>query len=220
MSEPDPSHDPHQLPDGLPQPVDDGACDRLPGAEVPHRALVSTGGGTVDLDRSAATWTVVFVYPRTGVPGRAMPDGWDSIPGARGCTPQACAYRDRYQSLLDLGAEVYGLSTQTNEAQQEFAEREHLPFALLSDPDRRWGQALGLPTFTVDGAVLYRRVTLVLQEGRVAHVRYPVFPTDEDAGCVDAWIGAQDHTARAASPRGHVSIEAAAAAVRADRDTR
>ncbi len=133
----------------------------------------------------------MFVYPRTGVPGHAMPDGWDAIPGARGCTPQACAYRDRHGPLLELGAEVYGLSTQSREAQLEFAAREHLPFALLSDTDRRWGGALGLPTFTVDGAVLYRRVTLVLQEGRVAHVRYPVFPPDEDAGRVAAWIGVQ-----------------------------
>jgi len=128
------------------------------------------------------------VYPRTGVPGVEMPDGWDSIPGARGCTPQSCSYRDEYAEYQKLGVVVFGLSTQHSDAQVEFASREHIPFPLLSDPDRTVGRALDLPTFSAGGDVLYRRLTLIVESGRIAHVRYPVFPPNSDAGETLAWF--------------------------------
>ena len=132
----------------------------------------------------------MYVYPRTGVPGVEMPEGWDAIPGARGCTPQSCSYRDEFEAFRRLDASVFGLSTQTADAQREFASREHIPFALLSDADRVFGSALKLPTFTVERAVLYKRVTLVAQRGLIEHVRYPVFPPNEDALETLKWLRA------------------------------
>lgn len=176
------------LPSDLPRPVDDGASDHLPGMAMPAVSVLATDGSLVDLSDVAAPWTVVYVYPRTGVPGQAPPTGWDQIPGARGCTPQSCAFRDVHGELADLGATVFGLSTQAHDEQVEFALREHIPFLLLSDPERVVGDALRLPTFTADGIVSYKRLTLIVRGGVIVHVRYPVFPPDSDADEVLAWL--------------------------------
>jgi peroxiredoxin len=179
-----------QLPEGLPVPVDDGACDHLVGMSIPAIALPSTAGRNVVLAQTGRPRTVVYAYPRTGVPGEPSPEGWDMIPGARGCTPQSCAFRDHHQELLDLGAEVFGLSTQTTAFQQEMAGRLHLPFEVLSDADLRFATALRLPTFDVEGMTLIRRLTLVLLAGRIEHVFYPVFPPDQSAAHTIAWLRA------------------------------
>jgi len=184
----DMAHDPQHLPSSLPAPVDDGACDHLLGLRLPDVPLPSTRGGSIGLVSATEGTAVIYVYPRTGVPGVEMPDGWDAIPGARGCTPQSCSYRDDYAAFQAVGVDVYGLSTQSTEAQMEFVEREHIPFPLLSDPGRLLGSALELPTFTAGGDVLYRRVTLIVEAGRVVHVRYPVFPPNRDAEETLAWL--------------------------------
>jgi peroxiredoxin len=176
------------LPADLPVPVDDGACDHLVGMNVPAIALPSTAGRRVVLAETGRPRTVVYAYPRTGVPGEPLPDGWDLIPGARGCTPQSCSFRDHHAELLDLGAEVFGLSTQTTAFQQEMAARLHLPFEVLSDADLRLAEALRLPTFEVAGMTLIKRLTLVLQGGRIEHVFYPVFPPDQSAAQTIAWL--------------------------------
>jgi len=182
------AHDPRTPPSSLPQPVDDGACDHLLGLPIPDVEFTSTTGEVVNLAAATGGRAVIYVYPRTGVPGVEMPEGWDAIPGARGCTPQSCSYRDDYSAFQTLGVDVYGLSTQSTDAQREFAAREHIPFPLLSDPDHRLGSMLGLPTFTAGGDVLYRRVTLIVESGRVARVHYPVFPPNTDADEVLAWL--------------------------------
>jgi peroxiredoxin len=179
-----------RLPDDLPVPVDDGAADGLAGREVPDLALPATTDGEARLGELAAGLLVAYVYPRTGTPGVASPRGWDDIPGARGCTPQSCAYRDALADFERLGAAVVGISVQGPAEQAEFAAREHIPFALLSDDGLRLREALGLPTFEVEGRVLYRRLTFVAAQGRIVKVFYPVFPPDRDAGEVLAWLGA------------------------------
>jgi peroxiredoxin len=178
------------LPPGLPVPEDDGAAGHLPGLELPPGlSLPSTQGEDVDLAAAAAKGTLVlYVYPRTGVPGEPLPAGWDDIPGARGCTPQSCAYRDSLAEFGTLGAMVVGLSAQTPAEQAEFAERQGIPYPLLADPDLRLAGALRLPTFEVEGMTLYRRLTMVVEDGRVARAFYPVFPPDRDAGEVLAWL--------------------------------
>ena len=182
-------HEPEVLPEGLPGPGDDGACDHLPGLALPAIALRATDGEDVDLSRLGAGRTVVYAYPRTGRPGVPPPDGWDLIPGARGCTPQSCAFRDHYGALEAAGIRLFGLSTQQPEYQREMAERLHLPFAVLSDKELRLTRALALPTFEIDGAVLIKRLTLVIRDGRVEHVFYPVFPPDTHARAVLEWAG-------------------------------
>ncbi len=186
-------HDPEVLPEGLPVPEDDGACDHLKGIALPAIALRATDGKDVDLSRLGAGRTVVYAYPRTGRPGVPPPDGWDLIPGARGCTPQSCAFRDHYGALEAAAIRLFGLSTQEPEYQREMAERLHLPFAVLSDAELRLTRALDLPTFEVDGevdgAVLIKRLTLVIRDGRVEHVFYPVFPPDTHARAVLDWAG-------------------------------
>ena len=178
----------YQLPPDLPVPVDDGAADHLPGRTLPRVPLASTAGGTVDLAALPGR-TVVYAYPRTGQPDREPPPDWNLIPGARGCTPQSCAFRDHYQELRDLGVSaVFGLSTQDTAYQQEVVARLHLPFALLSDEQLAFAQALRLPTFTFDGATLLKRLTLVLRDGQIEHVFYPVFPPDQSAGTVITWL--------------------------------
>ncbi|HWH20497.1 MAG TPA: peroxiredoxin [Solirubrobacterales bacterium] len=177
------------LPEGLPVPVDDGGADGLAGSPVPAVALPSTLGGEVRLADVGARLLVGYVYPMTGTPGEALPDGWDDIPGARGCTPQSCAYRDALGEFRDLGAELVGISAQTPAEQAEFAAREHIPFPLLSDDGLRLAEALGLPTFEADGRTLYRRLTFIAATGRIVKVIYPVFPPDRDAGEVLAWLG-------------------------------
>jgi peroxiredoxin len=149
--------------------------------------LAATSGDAVNLATLAGN-TVVYIYPRTGRPDQPLPTGWDTIPGARGCTPQSCAFRDHYQELQALGAGVYGLSTQTTAYQREAAERLHLPFPLLSDADLRFTTSLRLPTFTVDGMTLNKRVTLIVNSGTIEHVFYPVFPPDTNATAVLDWL--------------------------------
>lgn len=178
----------YSLPPGLPVPIDDGACDHLPGLVMPPIALPSTRGGSIRLDQPSGRWTVVYAYPRTGTPDVDSPPGWDEIPGARGCTPQNCAYRDLYQELQALGAEVYGLSTQTTEYQREMAERLHLPFPVLSDSALELTTALRLPTFRYEEWTLLCRLSLVLERGRIAKVFYPVFPSNADAAWVASWL--------------------------------
>ena len=179
------------LPSDLPRPVDDGACDHLAGLAMPPVRLPSTAGRLVDLGSLGPGRTVIYCYPRTGRPGEPLPTGWDAIPGARGCTPQSCAFRDHHRELADLGAEVYGLSTQTTDYQREMAERLHLPFEVLSDARFALTDALRLPTFEVDGMRLIKRLTLIVGDGRIEHVFYPVFPPNESAAQVIDWL--EDH---------------------------
>ncbi len=176
------------LPLDLPVPEDDGAADHLPGLTVPSLVLPSTLGGSADLSALAATRVVAYVYPRTGTPGQALPAGWDDIPGARGCTPQSCAYRDSLAEFDRLGATVVGISAQSPSEQREFAEREHIPFALLSDTGLRLAAELRLPTFEAEGMTLYKRLTLVAEAGKIVKAFYPVFPPDRNAAEVLAWI--------------------------------
>src|SRR5918999_1651150 len=176
------------LPPDLPRPVDDGACDHLPGMQMPPVSLPSTAGRMVNLAERTASRTVIYCYPRTGVPGEPLPDGWDAIPGARGCTPQSCAFRDHHRELAALGADVFGLSTQTTEYQREMAERLHLPFEVLSDAQFAFVEALRLPTFEVDGMRLVKRLTLIVRDQRIEHVFYPVFPPNESADQVIDWL--------------------------------
>ena len=179
-----------RLPADLPIPENDGACDHLTGVAVPSIALPSTAGGTVYLAKTASPRTVVYAYPRTGQPGRPGPPGWDDIPGARGCTPQSCAFGDHYAELGALGAEVYGLSTQTTDYQQEMVERLRLPFPVLSDSTLAFAHALDLPLFEWDGKTLIKRLTLMLRGDLIEHVFYPVFPPDKNAETVIAWLTA------------------------------
>ncbi|MDB5045476.1 MAG: BcpB protein [Deinococcus sp.] len=178
------------LPKDLPVPTDDGACDHFTGLRFPSVPLPATDGRWVDLSGLAGR-TVLYVYPRTGTPGVPLPQDWDSIPGARGCTPQSCAFRDHYAELQALHTRVFGLSTQTTPQQTEAAARLHLPFPLLSDTGGKLAQALKLPTFEVEGHLLLRRVTLIVRDGTVEKVFYPVFPPDQNAGEVMAWLGQQ-----------------------------
>ncbi len=177
------SDDLHALPEGLPVPVDDGACAHLPGARLASVQLVSTRARRVDLS-TIASLVVIYAYPRTGVPDRDPPAGWDLIPGARGCTPQSCAYRDHFAELRAYGACVYGLATNPPDYQREAAERLHLPFELLSDEHFALTEAMRLPTFDIAGMRLLRRFTLIARDGVIERVHYPVFPTDGDAAKV------------------------------------
>jgi peroxiredoxin len=182
--------DPSQLPSDLPAPVDDGGAQHLAGREVPPIALLATDGREVRLDRAgSAPRTVLYAYPRTGRPGeQPLTDDWDLIPGARGCTPEACDFRDHHAELLELGADVYGISTQSSDFQREVVERLHLPFALLSDAELQFASAAALPTFQAAGQTLLKRLTLVIRDARVEHVFYPVFPPDQHASEVLAWV--------------------------------
>jgi peroxiredoxin len=178
-----------QLPADLPVPEDDGAASHLPGSRLPAVSLPSTGGGTVDLARLGQPRAIVYVYPMTGTPGVPLVEGWDQIPGARGCTPETIGFRDQYSELAGLGTEVFGLSGQDAAEQAEAAVRLALPFPLLSDSGLVLAAQLGLPTFTAsDGVVRYKRLTLVVSSGQIEHVFYPVFPPDQHAGEVVAWL--------------------------------
>jgi peroxiredoxin len=212
------SDDLYSLPPGIPVPVDDGACAHLAGMRVPFVSLRSTGRATgtslpsfattrgsspndpnelraadryqaLDVDLAALPdTTVIYAYPRTGHPDKDPPPGWDAIPGARGCTPQSCAFRDLHAEIRGLGAEVYGLSTQTTDYQQEVKDRLHLPFELLSDAELALTRAMRLPTFTIESMILLKRFTLVVRGGSVAKVFYPVFPPDRNASDVRDWL--------------------------------
>lgn len=175
----------------IPAPIDDGATAHLAGAMLPDIALAATDGSTVSLAKLPGR-VVVFIYPRTGEPGKiALVDDWDMIPGARGCTPQSCAFRDLHAELKAAGAtQVFGLSTQTTTYQQELSRRLHLPFAVLSDADLRFADALKLPVMTVAGETLIKRMAWVVDAGRIAKVFYPVFPPDKNASDVLAWLQA------------------------------
>jgi len=176
------------LPDGLPIPKDDGAANHLWNMSLPAISLRSTSGRSIDLLALNAPRMIIYCYPMTGVPGKPLPEGWDLIPGARGCTPQSCGFRDLHMELSRFGAEVFGLSTQTTEYQREMAGRLHLPFEVLSDAEFRFCDALRLPTFKVDGMRLLKRLTLVIREGRIEHVFYPVFPPNKSAEQVLHWL--------------------------------
>jgi peroxiredoxin len=185
-------HDPTTLPSGLPVPADDGAARHLRGARVPAIPLSTTNGAELRLgDEGRNARRVVYAYPRTGRPGEApLAEDWDLIPGARGCTPEACGFRDHHADLARAGADVVGLSTQDTSYQREAVERLHLPFVLVSDAGLRLTRAMRLPTLEVAGHVLLRRFTLVIRGGRVEHVFFPVFPPDRHAEEVLAWLHA------------------------------
>jgi peroxiredoxin len=181
-------HNPLILPDDLPVPQDDGRARHLSGLELPAIALAATDGSQVDLSELAGR-TVVYIYPRTGVPGQALPDGWDAIPGARGCTPQSCSFRDHFAALKQLGvAHLYGLSTQDTAYQREAVERLHLPFPILSDADLKLTRAINLPTFATAGMTLLKRMALVIDDGAINKAFYPVFPPDKSAEEVITWL--------------------------------
>jgi peroxiredoxin len=187
------SPDLHPLPPNLPAPVDDGACDHLPGAQVPSVRLPSTAGRRVDLVEIAEWPAVLFFYPRTGEPGRAAGPEWDAIPGARGCTPQSCGFRDLHREFTALGVTVYGVSTQQTGYQREFVERNHVPFEIMSDRDLALTHALRLPTFEYPIAgggptTLIRRMAWYVERGRIERIWYPVFPPDRNAETVLGWL--------------------------------
>ena len=172
----------------IPAPVDDGATRHLMGAPMASVLLQATNGETVDLSRLRGR-TIVYAYPRTGRPGIENPEGWDMIPGARGCTPQTCSFRDHFAELKTLGVDhLFGLSTQDPEYQREAADRLHLPFAILSDDHLALTRAMNLPTFATSGMTLLKRFTLVINDGKVEHVFYPVFPPDRSATDVIEWL--------------------------------
>lgn len=172
----------------IPAPVDDGATRHLVGAHMVSVPLQATNGETVDLSRLRGQ-TIVYAYPRTGKPGVENPDGWDMIPGARGCTPQACSFRDHFAELKALGVDhLFGLSTQDLDYQREAADRLHLPFAILSDERLTLTRAMNMPTFETSGMTLLKRFTLVIEDGKVKHVFYPVFPPDRSATDVIEWL--------------------------------
>jgi peroxiredoxin len=176
------------LPPDLPAPSDDGACAHLTGMRLPAVELVSTKGTAVNLGELIKGRTIVYCYPMTGVPGKPLPEGWDMIPGARGCTPQSCGFRDHFEELKALGADVFGLSTQKSDYQLEMAQRLQLPFPVLSDADLKFCESLRLPTFEVDGMTLVKRLTLVIRDGVIEKVFYPVFPPDQSAEQVMQWL--------------------------------
>jgi peroxiredoxin len=153
--------------------------------------LPSSRGGRIDLS-GLRNLLVAYVYPRTGKPGEPLVPGWDDIPGARGCTPQSCAYRDSLAEFKALGATVIGISAQSPEEQREFADREHIPFPLLSDDSLQLASSLRLPTFEAGEMTLYKRLTFVAEGGRIVKVFYPVFPPDRDAAEVLTWLRERD----------------------------
>jgi peroxiredoxin len=178
----------YALPTDLPVPLDDGACNHLEGKALPKIELRTTANRVVDLSRLTQEPTVLFFYPRTGRPDEPAPIGWDEIPGARGCTPQSCGYRDQYAEFRALGVQVFGVSTQTTEFQQELVQRIHLSFEVLSDVDFKFTEALKLPTFEFSGMRLFKRMALFCENGKIRKVFYPVFPPNENASTVLKWL--------------------------------
>lgn len=175
----------------IPTPLDDGATRHLAGMPIAPIALPATGGGSVDLSALPGR-TVVYAYPRTGQPGADDPGGWDMIPGARGCTPQSCSFRDHFAELKGLGVDhLFGLSTQDSAYQNEAAQRLHLPFAILSDERLELARAMNFPLFQTSGMTLLKRFTLVIDDGPITHVFYPVFPPDRSAADVIDWLKRQ-----------------------------
>lgn len=179
------------LPPDLPVPQDDGAAAHLTALRLPALTLPASDGSTVELAALGQGRTVLYVYPLTGRPGVDLPEGWDAIPGARGCTAEACGFRDHHEDLREAGAaRVYGLSSQPGDYQRELVDRLRLPFAMLADPGFSVRDALGLPTFSAGGMTLYRRLTVIITDGAIEHVFYPVFPPDQHAGEVIDWLRA------------------------------
>jgi peroxiredoxin len=178
----------NQLPANLPRPTDDGAARHLKGMALPDLELPSTANRRVNLSKVGAPRIVIYAYPMTGRPDRQLPQGWDDIPGARGCTPETCGFRDHHKDLAKLQTEVFGVSTQDTPYQQEMVKRLEVPFDVLSDEHLELARALKLPTFTVEGMTLLKRLTLVARHGRIEHVFYPVFPPDKHAEEVIAWL--------------------------------
>lgn len=184
------------LPPDLPVPQDDGAAEHLTSLRLPALTLPASDGSTVELAAQSEGRTVLYVYPLTGRPGVDLPEGWDAIPGARGCTAEACGFRDHYEDLREAGAtRVYGLSSQSGDYQRELVDRLSLPFAMLADPGLLVRDALRLPTFVADGKTLYRRLTMIITDGAIEHVFYPVFPPDQHAGQVIDWLRAHPERA-------------------------
>ena len=182
------NHDPTVLPPDIPAPQDDGAADHLTGMALPDLALPPTDGSDVNLSKQRGR-TIVYIYPRTGVPGVDTLPGWDQIPGARGCTPQSCSFRDHFAELRQLGvARVFGLSTQDSDYQREAVERLHLPFPVLSDAGLALTRAINLPTFSVAGMTLLKRMVFVIDDDVMTKVFYPVFPPDKSAEEVVGWL--------------------------------
>jgi peroxiredoxin len=173
----------NQLPTDLPVPQDDGVCNHLKGMKLPKISLLATNGKRINVGEIKGN-LVIYCYPMTGQPNVALPDGWDQIPGARGCTPQSCSFRDHYGELQALNAQVIGLSVQTNEYQTEMAARLHLPFPVVSDANYEFQKALDMPTFVAAGMTLLKRVTLIAKNGVIEAVHYPIFPSDSDP----AWV--------------------------------
>ena len=183
----------NQLPPDLPVPDDDGAADHLPGRPAPSLTLPSTSGEAIMLDKLGRGRTVLYLYPLTGRPDVDLPEGWDNIPGARGCTTEACNFRDHYQDLLEAGlSHVFGASSQDSNYQRELVERLRLPFSMLFDTQLSIADALGLPTFQSDGVTLLKRLTLVIRDAVIEHVFYPVFPPNEHAQQVLTWLEIED----------------------------
>src|SRR5258707_1858133 len=176
-----------QLPAGLPIPEDDGACAHLPGKHLPDLSLASTSGLPINLSQRPGV-SVLYAYPLTGRPGVPLPPGWDEIPGARGCTPESCAFRDHHAEIRQLDAEIFGLSTQATDYHSEVHERLHLSFELLSDEAFAFTDALSLPTFSVASMRLLRRVTLISFSGVIERVFYPIFPPDRHPGDVVSYL--------------------------------
>ncbi|WP_067569789.1 redoxin family protein [Nocardia acidivorans] len=177
------------LPNDLVEPEDDGAAAHLPGMRMLEFAMPDTDGARIDLAASGDRRTVVYLFPMTGRPDTDLPAGWDTIPGARGCTVQACGFRDHHADLIAAGVDrVFGLSSQDSDYQREVVARLHLPFTMLSDPSLRLADALSLPTFEADGTRLYRRLTLIIRDGAIEHVFYPVFPPNHHAEQVLSWL--------------------------------
>jgi peroxiredoxin len=180
------------LPDTLPVPEDDGATQHLQGRALPSITLQSTSGKTVNLTELSGL-SIIFCYPRTGAPDETIPASWDAIPGARGCTPQACSFRDHADDLAGLGVKhIFGLSTQDSPYQQEAAQRLHLPYQLLSDEHLELADALKMPTFEWEGTKVLKRVTLAVLDGKIIRVWYPVFPTNQSASEVVKWLKKAD----------------------------
>jgi peroxiredoxin len=181
-------HDPNILPDNLPVPQDDGAARHLQGAKLPDIVLAATNATAVNLSALKGR-NVVYIYPRTGRPGQDLPTGWDGIPGARGCTPQSCSFRDHFAELKALGVkQLYGLSTNELAYQREAVDRLHLPFPILSDASLLLTRAINLPTFSVDGMTLLKRMAWVIDDGTITKLFYPVFPPDQSAAQVVGWL--------------------------------
>jgi peroxiredoxin len=175
------------LPNNLPIPEDDGACNHLTGSRLPNVTLPATDGTSIN-PSGIPGWLVIYCYPMTGRPDTALPERWDEIPGARGCTPQSCSFRDHHQEIQVLKTRVFGLSVQNTDYQAEAVERLHLPFPLLSDSKLEFASALNLPMLEVEGMHLLKRVTMIAKDGVIQKVFYPVFPPDKNIDDVLVWL--------------------------------